>query len=348
MAKSGLFISREEVEKVIKNFCEVESIDEINGNSHQTRYKLSKDSKQFSIDIYYRNDKTCTINLLGNADKKILGEQLKELINSQVVYGERASASFTIKIKEKEFENLIHYLGEIDTVTKDSDEDKGDNGRIVKLTTDFGDRTTLTYYNSSGTMRYQGLMMDLYVEVKTFVTPLGNELSNIVVSKNSDILDLSSKIDDFISLNVPNYYANADKVIQEFIEDSIKMLLSNGELNDYAVWATPVLRVLEQRIKEILGFNGIIIDDKKGFKVGRTYIFDSSQIGATRINVSVDSQHSSCLISCYEYWKDNRHQLFHGNQVAATIRRVPCPSDAQVIIVEVCKRLENSYAIIGK
>lgn len=348
MAKSGLFISREEVEKVITSFCEIESIDEINENSHQTRYRLSKDSEKFSIDIYYRNDKTCTISLLGNADQKILGKQLKELIKSQVVYGERASASFTIKIKANEFEDLIHYLEENDAVTRDSDEDKGENGRIVKLTTDFGDRTTLTYYNSSGKMRYQGLMMDLYVEVKTFVTPLGNELSNVVVSKNSGVLELSSKIDDFISLNVPNYYANADKIIQEFIEDSIKMLLSNGELNDYAVWATPVLRVLEQRIKEILGFNGIIIDDRKGFKVGRTYIFDSSQIGSTRINVSVDSQHSSCLISCYDYWKDNRHQLFHGNQIAATIRRVSCPSDAQAIIVEVCKRLENSYAIIGK
>lgn len=348
MAKSGLFISREEVEKVITSFCELQSIEEINEKSHQTRYKLSKDSNQFSIDAYYRNDKTCTISLLGNAGQKILGEQLKELINSQVVYAERVSASFSIKIKKIEFENLIRYLEENNAITKDSDEDKGDNGRIVKLTANYGDRTTLTYYNSSGTMRYQGLMMDLYVDVKTFVTPLGNELSNVVVSKNSSILELSSEIDDFINQNVLNYYTNADKVIQEFIEDSIKMLLSNSELNDYAVWATPILRVLEQRIKEILGFNGIIIDDKKGFKDGKTPIFDSSQSGNTRINISVDSQHSSCLICCYEYWKDNRHQLFHGNQIAATIRRVPCPSDAQAIILEVCKRLENSYSIIGK
>lgn len=353
MAKRGLFISKEDVEKIIESFCEVTNIDIINEQTHQTRYSLSKDDNQFSIDVYYRNDNTCTITSLGNAEKKELGKQLKELIESQVTYNERVSACFTIKIEKKKFQELIDYLEKEDAISKDSDEDKGDNGRIVKLTTNFGDRATLTYYKSSGTMRYQGFMMDLYVGVKTFVTPLGEELSDVEVKKNSSVLKLTSQVEDFIFTYTFEYYNNTNQINKEFIEDSVKMLISNSELNDYAVWTMPILRVLEQRIKEILHFNGIIIDDKVGFKVGNTHIFDCSQeVICVRNSIisqySLDVETCNCLVSCYGYWKDNRHQLFHSNQVVVATRRVPSPSDAQTIIVEVCKRLEDSYAKIGR
>lgn len=350
MAKNGLFISKEEVERLTYDFCQIKNIEVKNENTHQTRYFLEKDGEEFFIDVYFRNDKTCTISTLGNETNRATGQLLKEYIISHISYTEEVHASFTIIIENRKFDDLVHYLEIKETVLKVSDENKGDNGRILKFTTNFGDRAVLTYYGNTGTMRYQGLMMDLYVEVKSFVTPLGNQLSNIVIKKDSTTLNLSSQINSFISTHVPNYYTNTDNIMQEFIEDSIKMLLANGELNDYAVWTTPILRVLEHRIKAILGFNDIIINDKRGFKTGpnyTTFIFDPSY-SPSKLNISIAPAHEPCLISCYDYWKDNRHQLFHANQLSASTRLIPCPSDAQGIIIEVCKRLEHSYVIMGQ
>lgn len=359
MAKKGLFISKVAIEEIIRDFCNCEDLvsKEMNVTNHQNRYSLSKDNINFTIDVYYRNDNTCTITSLGTNEIKELSDELKNLIENKVNYREPSIANFSANISSECFTELINNTKLQPNVVVTEDHDKGDNGRIVKFLTNFGDKATLTFYQSSGKMRFQGFMMDLYVYIKTYIIPFTLEnpsMKDVSVTKITTTTDISNDVNDFISNYIPNYYSGTNDIAKSFLEDSVKLLKLNDTLNDYSVWTFPILKVLEHRLKEILGFNAIIIDDKKGFRIPPEFsvnIFSKDNKLNKHVinkNLTIKSSHIPCLETGYNFLNENRHQLFHANQLIIGSRLIPTPIEAQSIIIDICKILENSYIIISK
>ena len=214
MANKDLVLSREDVLGIIKEFGTIQAEKVINPSAGCTRYTVLKDESSFKFDVWFKNSGRVKVASVG---KSVLGEQLKEIFISKSRYPEIIGTSFAAKISEQVFLDLIEYLSQgVTNVSVGEAQDKGINGIIYKITTNFGDMATITFWSSTGMFRFQGYMMAIYAEVRSFLLPqLPNEVnstSNLVTTNLNDIEAASKKL---INTLVPTYFSKANSHIQD-------------------------------------------------------------------------------------------------------------------------------------
>lgn len=361
MANKDLVLSREDVLGIIKEFGTIQAEKVINPSAGCTRYTVLKDESSFMFDVWFKNSGRVKVASVG---KSVLGEQLKEIFISKSRYPEIIGTSFAAKISEQVFLDLIEYLSQgVTNVSVGEAQDKGINGITYKITTNFGDVATITFWSSTGMFRFQGYMMAIYAEVRSFLLPqLPNEVnstSNLVTTNLNGIEAASKKL---INTLVPTYFSKANSHIQGLLEDSSKMLFlyknKNISLSDYAPVPMSSLKVIEYRIKEICKGCGIIINDKKGFVFDESlpqnqsgkniYVFvpvDNSGNGIKRVNplTGIDEKYNQVLIDLYKYLEQNRHTTFHMKQEIKASKKIETIEEAQTVVTRAFELLEKSY-----
>lgn len=350
MAKNkGYYLNRVGLEKIIENFCTILSTECLNPANQQTRFNLEKNGIGFFIDVFFKKDNTITVTPLQKGRAPELATELCGLIRDGAEYNDVVSGTFSTPLTPKSFKDLREYLEALPGVTCTLDEDKGQNGTIVKYITDFGDSVTLTYYQSRQKLFYQGLLMNLYVIIKTYISPL---VGNIIPTKISR--DNSESEDEIVNKHIQNYlpkgFIHLDPIMADFIRDSFTLVVAGTKLRDYAAWAMPTIRVLEHCIKRLCLENNVTLRDEQGFKyyinaTDTDYVFYSNN-GSIVINRNLqstfDSDTSDILVRCYTYLKANRHEMFHTTQIVQGTKLVPTPEDAYTIIEGSCKLIEES------
>ncbi|WP_170314942.1 RNase LS family HEPN domain-containing protein [Saccharibacillus brassicae] len=351
MAKNkGYFLNKIGLESVVNNFCNIEKSECLNPANQQTRYFLEKEDKKFSIDVFFRKDNTITITPLPNQEFIGIATELHGLIRDSVEYKNVVSGTFSTKLLPNQFTDLKQFIEGLSGVTVLSEEDKGLNGKIIKYKTDFGDSVTLTYYNSTHKLFFQGLMMNLYIIIKTYLAPFnGNAIpTKISGSTGASIEELA---DQYIKHNLPNGFKYLDPIMANFITDSFTLVAAGTNLRDYAAWVMPTMRVLEHSIKRICLNSSIYLEDKGGFRYFNgngsktSPVFqdhNGSQVVNTDLQSRLDSDRVDILVRCYLYLKSNRHELFHTTQIVQGTRLVSTPEEAQNIIIGACDLIEES------
>ncbi|WP_436864762.1 hypothetical protein [Bacillus fungorum] len=347
--KKGFHINKDSLTKIISDYCQIIKIEIKNPSNAQTRYTLKKDDISFEIDVYFRTDKTITVTALNGTGGQF-SQELYGIIRDSDGYQNAGSGNFSTELAYESFQSLSNFLKELPGVTQTMAEDKGVNGLITKYSTDFGDSVTLTYYQSTGKMFYQGRLMKLYVIIKEFLVPLTKQAFKTNMNFISSQTTHDSLVDSHINNNLPKGYQYLDPIMANFIKDSFTLAVANTKLNDYAAWVMPTIRVLEHRIKQICLDNGYFIDDEKGFKyftIGtQTEWLFCRNAGNTVVNnnISTTLGTDTCdiLVRCYEYLKTNRHEMFHTTQIAAGTKLVPTSEEALSIIQGACKLIEES------
>lgn len=357
MAKNrGLHITKEELESMIETYGEIMESKPV-GNGNQYNYKVTVNGIEVLIAVYFRNDNTVSCVAQGSGESKNLSQEIVNYIKDNVDYKNVASGTFTCEMTKDKFEVLIKYLTSLDGVKITYNEHKGINGQVVKLISNIGDKITLTFWESKGKMLFQGYLMVLHVEVKSFISAFGyvkTELDKVEAEQKSQN---EIKVTELINKLMPNSYNNLNELLQDFIYDSIIQIIQRNTLRDYSAWTFPVLKALEGRTKQVLAFNGIRIVDKRGFKVrhpeNNEYVpifskKDSKYQVDTSIVSILDGNTLDTLSECYSYLCKHRNSTFHVSCVLNFTRRVETPEEAEGIVYETCKIIEESYNLLGK
>lgn len=348
--KKGLFINRETLEKIILDFAEIQNVEVLNLANKQTRYTLIKADVVFFLDVYFRLDNTLTVTPINHIGNSELSIDLRNFINDSVDNQDVVRGHFSINMSSERYEDLITYLISLDNVQCVSRNNHGVNGVVSKFKTNFGDAVTLTYYETSKSMLYQGFLMKLYAIIREFTAPFSTNDNLNLVQFTSNQGSIDNKINSHIKSNLPNGYVNLEPIMAGFIRDSFTMVVVGTNLSDYAAWVMPAMRVLEHRIKDILLNYGYTIEDTKGFKYynanGRLeWLFVQSNGNVTvtgNISTSLGQNVCDILLKCYNYLKANRHELFHTTQIVQGTRLVSDQAQALTLINGACALIEES------
>ncbi|WP_017756796.1 type II toxin-antitoxin system RnlA family toxin [Calidifontibacillus oryziterrae] len=345
MAK-GLYINREQLEAVINANCSVKQIEFKNPAQGFYRYHVEKESIEFYLDVFFTKKGTTTV--LPNCQN---GQELEQAIINSLEYTEVRSGSFSAKMSREFFESLINYLRDLPSISVSDAEDKGNNGIIYRVKTNFGDFVTLTYFQTTSRMLYQGLLMKLYSIIKSYLLTLQNTISETDVGEKA----LADNVQQHLKMNFPKGWGFLEPTLQGFIKDSFTLVEVNTKLSDYAAWVMPVMRVLEYRIKKICLDYSVILDETKGFKYytntanprATAWIFtmDFATDTVTGINPSIGNMPQDAkdtLVNCYDFLRKNRHEMFHATQILAGMKLVESKEAALQIIIEACENIEKS------
>lgn len=319
----------------------------INDSQGFYKYFIEKDEVRFILSVYYTKKKGTTI--LASCEH---GKELEQIIVNAVEYKDVRSGSFSAQMSKEFFNSIIDLLGTLPNINVTEPDDKGQNGIIIKISTDFGDSATLTYFTSKSKMLYQGLFMKLYAIIKSYLLTLQNNISE--TEFNEPTLDV--KVQQHINTNFPNGWNLLEPVLKGLIKDSFSLVEEKRELSDYAACVMPIIRVLEYRIKKVCLDYGININDKKGFR----YINDSSNPDSTRpifivrddivesVNTEITSmpeEAKETIIQCYDFLRKNRHEMFHATQILLGMKLVGTKDEALNMIIETSARIEESLTI---
>lgn len=367
MGKRGLHIEKDEIYKLIKKFTgdnkQPEQYSPLNQEKNSYKCTIKKDDKLFYINIYYKSNKTVTIQPIGNEESKTVGQELKCYIENNMKYKDNTSVSETFKMDKDKFDLLIKYLSELEGINLSYEQDRGVNGHQFKFEySSIGDKISLTYYKSNKNVLFQGYKMKLYTEIKCFINALGISFKpkNNTSGLESSHLDDNDEILEKINNIMEKSYTNLSKLEQSLIYDSMTQVIRKYEYIDYSVWTFPVLKALESRIKQIFKNEGIIIKDQ-GFKITckrgtekTTYpIFSKDNKDDTfYVNTGIvkikNGNTLGELSKCYTYYNKNRHTLFHTKQQTIATRTIDTQEEAERIVYEVCKLIDSSYKNLGK
>lgn len=357
--KSGLHISEQELETMLKSFGDIEKGSCINEAQHMYIYTINTGDLIVKVAVYFRSsDNTITCTKQGSGESGEKSQEIVKYINDNAKFKNVSSGEFTCKFTKEKFASLKKYLSSLEGVTLNGEKEDKDNGHMLKFISNIGDSITLTFWETTGTMCFQGYLMLLHIEVKSFINTYEYVKTDLIKVDSEQKSKKELMVQEKIQQLMPVSYNKLNVVLQDYIHDSIIQIIMRNELKEYSAWTFPVLKALEGITKQILGYNGIRINDNIGFKIRvqrnpdkYEYIFtkqDGKQIVNKGIVSIQDVNTLNALSDCYTYLCQNRNPLFHMKQASAATRRLTTPDDAEVIIYEACKIIEQSYILINK
>jgi|GEM_PF-5448999 len=344
MKNKGLLLSKEDVKQVfMENYDSIVSEKLMNSNTGQTRYTVIKDDTELDIDIYFKQSGRITVSPVKLSPDET--RDIKNKFEEKSRCKEIIAVNFTTKISSEDFKELIEYLSSVENLEISEPDDKGVNGIIYHVKTNFGDNATLTYWNSTQRLRFQGDMISIYSEVRSFILPFATTATVETTFENrssNELKEASKVVLDFINDVAPNYYKVAKLQVQELLRDAISMVLlykDNGiNLHDYSPVSMPVLKVIEYRVKEIAGNHGIIMTsrDNMGKIIG-------GPKGQKRVQKQeIASKYHPILLEMEDYHSQQRNGTFHLNQKIESSRMIETIDEAQRVVIGALRLLEKS------
>lgn len=347
--KKGVFIDRDKIVELIreagsKQWTEFSASDLTTAGNAQ-RCVLTADGKVAMLNLYFNNDGTTTITPTGSNTE--ISSVIKALLEEQCTFssGTQGKTYSIRKLPTEWAEKIVEYLSSLEGVTVDKHEvDTNPIHTSYVFSSKIGDRLIVNKYQT-GTLTLQGKPAYLYGEAISFLSYC-NEVTvdDIVDSINSfhDVDVKTSEVRNDMEVLMPRSYGNINEMILKLLSPSISLRKVNIELEDYSCYTFPALRALEGYIKYLFGLKSVAV----GYNFGKVFNGDvlypnvAAQIG--------DATFQSELERLYVYFKNNRHVVFHTEQVLIGTTLIEDKHEADEIINTVINLIETSYANINK
>lgn len=340
----GLSLDREKLKKIITDLggkYDIEVTEKPNG---LTIYKFRATGiSPASLNVYNIKDGTTTLQYKTGANQD-LSLEIANLIKDNCSIKEFKSNSFYLKsIRDEDFETLIEFLGEENTIESDSETDK--KHRTVKIKGHQGDTLTL-HRHSNGSFQAQGKPRLLFNDVICLLSDL-MPFKDVIESQLSfyETNLTSGDIIGELEIKLPVSWGHIDDKIKIILSPSIAITKTDLQLDDYSFFAFPALRALEGIMKQFFRDNDILINNKDGF---HEYILNR---GLKTILTEKSKEKINCqktqkaICDIYSFYSINRHSLFH---VEGTIvnTKVLSYQEARHIIDYAINLIENSFISI--
>ena len=360
---TNLNLDRNKIEELITGFVQKEDnvntipniiIKKLNPTNNQNRYTISFANKEFSVDFYFKKDNTTTLKPIQKPNVE-LAERFCEYVYDSIEYKNVENIVFTLKLEREQFDILLKYLGSLENVEMKNDKKEISHADIIHCKNAIGDKITLTYYNTTKKMMFQGRMMQLYVEVKCCLAPFYAYKSIEYTSSGNNIYNQEDEIDKRVKELLNSSYNDVPATIKNLIYDSVTQMVYQVPAKDYSVWSYPSLRALEGVLKDILKNEGVSL--VKGFRVripntqrykpvfreiDNTKTYKLNTDISNIINIE-NANTKEILEKGYSYYHKHRHSLFHTQQQLLLTRILSTPEEAVEIIMKVCKFIDTYY-----
>lgn len=145
------------------------------------------------------------------------------------------------------------------------------------------------------------------------------------------------------------YAGNVDPVIWKLFSPSVTLDDVEKEFEDYSCFTFPALRALEGYLKYLLSEKNIVIDETHNF--GTVFNKDSNDkaiVIPKYVTAIANNDYVEALEEIYNYFKANRHVIFHVDQILITTKIIEDKQEAISIINDVAALIERTYKKIIK
>lgn len=337
-----LNIDRKKLTEIIRQFCLEElglelqpEVKNKSGNLYRCSIPVNEGS--MLLDFYFNSDGTTTIN--PKVGKKTdLSLQLALYIKNKLCTSEVKNSSYSVRNVEKEaVDLLIEYLSELQGIKLN--EDRSKDYTLYRYIGPDGDKIVIKYYRN-GTLQVQGKPLYLYQEAVCFLAQYYT-LGEIVEQQSEffnielDERDIQEDIDSFL----PTSKTFLGKQLLGILTPSLVYNKIDVTLTDYSSFVFPVLRALEGYIKKLF--------QQVGIRVGKEFKQFNCVDGVYELKPEYRRRCNSgerfAIEEAYNYWRANRHSLFHTPQKEEAIRILETKADADHIIFETLKLIEKTY-----
>lgn len=309
----------------------------------QKRYTFEVDGELSLLDIYQRGDGQTTLRPTGanieNATKLKAAVELR---------GYRATAEqkqYTMFVGEDWVEKTVQYLSGLCEGNVEKYEEEG-HDRYV-FVSDIGDKLTLHTYSNHRIM-VQGKPLYLYNEFLSYVSYSPKVEVNDIIKATNEFIDTNTDVDEArnkMSEMMPVAYAGSvDPVIWKLFSPSVTLINIEKDMEDYSCFTFPALRALEGYLKYLLAEKNIVIDEAHNF--GTVFNKDSNDkaiVISKYVTDIADTDYVEALEEIYNYFKTNRHVIFHVDQILITTKVIENKQEATSIINDVAALIERTY-----
>lgn len=309
----------------------------------QKRYTFEVDGANFLLDIYQRGDGQTTLRPTGSNFEN--AAKLKEAVELKGYKTTSEQKQYTMFVGEDWIEKTVQYLSGLCDGNVEKYEEEG-HDRYV-FVSDIGDKLTLHVYSNHRIM-VQGKPLYLYNEFLSYVSYSPKVEMNDIIKATNEFVDTNTDVDEArnkMSKMMPVAYAGTvDPVIWKLFSPSVTLCDDGKELEDYSCFTFPSLRALEGYLKYLLAEKNIVIDEAHNFGT----VFNKGSNGrATVIQKHVkdiaDADYVEALEDVYNYFKENRHVIFHVNQILIDTKVIEDKQEAISIINDVAALIERTY-----
>ena len=314
----------------------------------QKRYTFEVDGILSLLDIYQRGDGQTTLRPTGSHTENAI--KLKEAVELRGYKATAEQKQYTMFVGEEWIEKTVQYLSDLCEGNVETYKEEG-HDRYV-FVSDIGDKLTLHTYSNHRIM-VQGKPLYLYNEFLSYVSYSPKVEVNDIIKATNEFIDTNTDVDEArnkMSEMMPMAYAgNVDPVIWKLFSPSVTLDDVEKEFEDYSCFTFPALRALEGYLKYLLSEKNIVIDETHNF--GTVFNKDSNDkaiVIPKYVTAIANNDYVEALEEIYNYFKANRHVIFHVDQILITTKIIEDKQEAISIINDVAALIERTYKKIIK
>lgn len=347
--KKSVFINREDIRNLILEIGNKQwktfAASELVKTGSPYRCNIIADDKKAILDFYYNVDGSTTITTTGTNTE--ISTAIKVLLEEGCTYANNAEGrTYSFKKLPTEWsEKLIEYLTTLVEATVVHDKvNKQPIHEVFKFTSNIGDTLIVNLYEN-GTITLQGKPAYLYSEAISFLSYCEKVSVDDIIDTVNSFHNVDIKTEDVrneMEVLLPRSYKNIDEMILKLLSPSISLRKVKMPLEDYSCYAFPALRALEGYIKYLFGIKTVV--------VGHTFykIFDHGVLTADIAAQVADVKFQQELERLYNYLFNNRHVIFHTEQILIGTTILEDKQEADEIVNNVLNLIETSYININR
>ncbi len=342
MKSRQLNIVRSQLEKLITSYNDnIRIIDIQTKSKYHTVYMISLNETIACLNIHSNHKGTTKI--IPSKSPRYDSDLCMQLVSHIEEHGEMSSLTnitLTLKNFEKDnFDLLIQYLSECNV----NKHDVKDNGNSIKhiFHSVYDDSIHITYYHNS-TLLLQGKPLYLFSESLQILSDLlpQNKYLGVLLESgnfNIDIGEVKSELETKCANSIKLF----GNTIKNILYSAIVLRNINFESTDYSFIAFPALKGLEAYLIILLGKNKIEVSKAK--RMSRCFAGDESNMYLRPEFKPSDQKLLNAIEKCYNYYKLQRHGLFHIDGIPEGSRIIEKRSEAIEIVDIIFELIESTY-----
>lgn len=344
MSFKRLGLDRDKISDVIASFADGVKVNGPSKKGGVVVYGVSvpDEKKAALLHLYFNTDGSTTIHhsVGGNQTLSLrIAERVRDCCS---VAETKANHLYINKISEDDFGTIRDYLEEVCGANFEAEKEIS-HGRQYRVRGRQGD---VLYFNRYGNNAFQvqGKPFILFSETIEILSEILT--FSDIVKPQLDMLEVDCSIDDItdeLRRALPNSYDFLGGKVQAILAPSLALLKIDMKLPDYSHMVFPVLRGLEGYLKLLLGEHDISVG-RDGF--GVCFCSDPSELRPEA------SAKIACVSTCqalekvYNYFRQQRHGLFHVDDAVQMTRTIEDRVEANAIICQSLALIEETYVSI--
>jgi len=345
-----LNIERDKIQPLVEKFCNT-TIQNATISSKKVRqgkeeqYTISGEygglKKDMKISFISNQEGSTTINYKMGKSQDISKEIADFICKNAITDNRDCSISSLNGVKNEDFDLVIESL-KTDYDSFEIEHKEIEHGIQKKVKIKTGENITFNYYNT-GTLTITGRPLLFHTSAINYFT----ELDYIKPAQRFDTTvqyyQIDAKYGEFeqeLINRLPNAYHHIPENIKALILSGVILEKIEIDLPDYSSFTFNVLKAIEGLMKHILFEKGVIIERSFDiFKKDSEPVIIKDSVS----NILNCSKTNKVIENTYEFYKKERHTLFHTEYIDLTTRIIEKREDALEILTKALSFIDDMY-----